>query len=41
VDEDEISEMVLWTGPLVEVIAPESLRERIRNSLANALNAHT
>ena len=41
VDEDEISEMVLWAGPLVEVIAPESLRERIRNSLANALKAHT
>ena len=41
VDEDDISEIVLWAGPLVEVLAPESLRERIRNSLANALEAHT
>ena len=41
VDEDEISEMILWAGPLVEVITPDSLRERIGNSLTNALKVHT
>lgn len=41
VDLLEISEMILWAGSFVEVVAPDALRESICSALANTLKAHT
>lgn len=41
IDEVEITEMVLWAGPLVEVLAPDSLRERIQLALRKTLEANS
>jgi len=41
VDAVEITEMVLWAGPLVEVLAPDSLRERVHQALRKTLEMNS
>jgi len=33
--------MVLWAGPLVEVLAPDSLRERVHQALRKTLEMNS
>jgi predicted DNA-binding transcriptional regulator YafY len=41
VDSHEITEMILWSGSLVEVISPNFLRESIYQALTRTFQANT